>query len=56
MQRELARYVGCLKAENKILWSRLPARVLVEPARSNRLVRLGANLGRALDELVTVVA
>lgn len=54
-QKELARYVAYLKAENKILRSRLPARVMVEPTERRRLVRLGAKLGRALDELVTIV-
>jgi putative transposase len=54
-QKELARYVAYLKAENKILRSRLPERVVVEPTERRRLVRLGAKLGRALDELVTIV-
>lgn len=54
-QKEPARYVAYLKAENKILRSRLPARVVVEPTERRRLVRLGAKLGRALDELVTIV-
>ncbi|MDZ4781940.1 MAG: hypothetical protein SGJ19_16955 [Planctomycetia bacterium] len=54
-QKELARYVASLKAENKFLRSRLPARVLVEPTERRRLVRLGAKLVRALDELVTIV-
>jgi hypothetical protein len=54
-QKELARYVSYLKEENKILRRRLPERVLVEPNERRRLVRLGAKLGRALDELVTIV-
>jgi putative transposase len=54
-QKELARYVAYLKAENKILRSRLPARIVVEPVERRRLVRLAAKLGRALDELVTIV-
>ncbi len=44
-----------MKAEYKILRSRLPARVLVEPTERRRLVQLGAKLGRARDELVTIV-
>jgi putative transposase len=54
-QKELARYVSYLKAENKILRSRLPERVVVEPSERRRLVRLAAKLGRALDDLVTIV-
>jgi putative transposase len=54
-QKELARYVSYLKAENNILRSRLPARIVVEPAERRRLVRLAAKLGRALDDLVTIV-
>jgi putative transposase len=54
-QRELARYVRYLKTENKILRSKLPTRVDITPRERNRLIRFGAKLGRALNELVTIV-
>jgi len=54
-QKELARQVRYLKLENEILRGKLPARVPVTPQERNRLVRFGSKLGRALDELVTIV-
>jgi putative transposase len=54
-QKELARYVRYLKTENQILRSQLPARVAVTPQQRHRLVRFIQNLGRALDELVSIV-
>ena len=54
-QKELALQVTYLKVENKILRSKLGARVSVTTAEKYRLVRFGQNLGRALNELVTVV-
>ncbi len=54
-QRELARHVRYLKIENEILRSKLPKRVPVTLKEQNRLVKLGAKLGRALGELVTIV-
>lgn len=54
-QRELARQVRCVKAENEILRSQLPKRVVVTEQERNRLVRFAAKLGRALGELVTIV-
>src|SRR5687767_1696459 len=54
-QKELARQVSYLKVENKILRSKLPARVTVTAQERNRLVRFGAKLGKALNELVTIV-
>ena len=54
-QKELARQVSYLKVENRILRSKLPARVPVTPQERSRLVRLGAKLGKALGELVTIV-
>jgi putative transposase len=54
-QRELARYVRYLKTENRILRSKLPTRVDVTPRERNRLIRFGAKLGRAMNELITIV-
>lgn len=54
-QEELARHVRYLKAENEILRSKLPARVPVTAKERNRLVRFADKLGRALDQLTTIV-
>src|SRR4029434_1968219 len=53
--KELARQVTYLKVENKILRSKLSARVTVTAQERNRLVRFGAQLGKALDPLVSIV-
>ncbi len=53
--QELARHVRYLKIENEILRSKLPKRVPVTLKEQNRLVKFGANLGRALGDLVTIV-
>ena len=54
-QKELARYVRFLKTENQVLRSQCPARIAVTPQQRRQLVRFGQNLGRALDELVSIV-
>jgi putative transposase len=53
--KELARQVSYLKAENQILRSRLPERLILTHREKNRLVRFSKNLGSALNELVTIV-
>lgn len=53
--KELARQVSYLKAENQILRSRLPERLLLTHREKNRLVRFAKNLGSALNELATIV-
>src|SRR6266576_4291654 len=53
--KQLARQVAYLKVENKILRSKLSARVTVTPQERSRLVRFGAKLGQALDQLVSIV-
>jgi putative transposase len=55
-QRELARQVRCLKVENEILRSKLPARITVTPKERQRLLKFGAKLGRAIRQLVTIVS
>ncbi len=47
--KELARQVSYLKAENRILRSRLPARISLTQQEKNRLVRFAKNLGSALN-------
>jgi putative transposase len=53
--KELARQVSYLKAENQILRSRLPARIILTQREKNRLIRFAKNLGSALNELATIV-
>src|SRR4051812_771350 len=53
--KQLARQVTYLKVENKILRSKLAGRVTVTTQERSRLVRFGANLGQAVDQLVSIV-
>lgn len=43
-EKELVLYLEYLKAENRILRSKLPKRIEVTPAERDRLVRLGVRL------------
>lgn len=54
--RELAKYVQFLKEENKILRSRIPGEVHTKPEERQRLLKFGKSLGRAIEELITIVA
>jgi putative transposase len=54
--RELAKYVEYLKEENKILRARLPKQVHTKPHERERLIALGKALGRAIEELMTIVS
>ena len=54
-ESELVHYVEYLKGENRILRSKLPKRVLCTPAERARLVKLGATLGSAINQLITIV-
>jgi putative transposase len=53
--KELARYVSFLKAENQMLRERLPARISLTHREKNRLISFGKNLGGALTHLCTIV-
>jgi hypothetical protein len=55
MDRELARQVNYLKAENQILRSRLPSRISLTEREKNCLIRFADNLGAALNELASIV-
>jgi len=55
-QKELAAQLRYLKTENEILRSKLPKRVPVTAQEKNRLVKFGTELGKALGELVSIVA
>lgn len=53
--RELARYIEYLKEENKILRARIPGQVHTKPAERKRLLKLGKILGKAIEELISIV-
>ena len=53
----LAKYVQYLKEENKILRARMPGKqVHTKPAERERLLKYGRPLGRAIEELITIVS
>jgi len=54
-EKELVLYIEYLKAENRILRSKLPKRICVTPAERSRLVKLGVRLGSGIKELITIV-
>ncbi len=54
--RELAKYIQFLKEENKILRARLPDEIHTRPSERERLVRFGKALGRAIEELISIVS
>lgn len=54
--RELAKYVQFLKEENKILRARIPGEVRTRPDERQRLLQFGKALGRAVEELITLVS
>ncbi len=54
-QKEVARQIRYLKVENEILRSKLPYRVPITHQERNRLVRFGAQLGKAINHLVSIV-
>lgn len=54
--RELAKYVQFLKEENKILRSRIPGEIHTRPDERQRLLQFGKALGRAIEELITLVS
>ena len=53
--REPARYVEFLKTENQILRSRVKGQIHTRPHERERLVSLGKKIGRAVEELITIV-
>ena len=55
-ERQLARYVQFLEAENRMLRGRLPKRLVVTPQERQRLLKLGQPLGLAVRELILKIA
>lgn len=53
--RELARQVQYLKAENEILRGKLPTRINVTACERNRLLKYGKLVGTAICQLITIV-
>ncbi len=54
--RDLVAQVEYLKAENRVLRSKLPKRVTVTPNGRSKLVKLGGKVGPALKHLISVVS
>jgi putative transposase len=54
-ESELAKYVEYLKEENRILRDRLPNEVHTRKSERERLLKLGKLIGRAIEELITIV-
>ena len=55
-QKELAAQIRYLKVENEVLRSKLPRRITVTAQEKTRLVKFGSKLGKAVHEIVTIVA
>lgn len=55
-QKELAAQIRYLKIENEVLRSKLPKRVSVTAQEKNRLVKFGSKLGKAINDIVSIVA
>ena len=53
--RELAKYIEYLKQENKILRARIPGQVHTRVEERQRLLKYGKVIGRAIEELITIV-
>ena len=54
--RELAKYVEYLKHENKLLRARLPKQVHTSHEERLTLLKFGKAIGRAIEELITIVS
>lgn len=54
--RELAKYLQFLKEENKILRKRIKGEIHTRPDERQRLIEFGRTLGRAIEELITIVS
>ena len=52
---ELAKYVEYLKEENKTLRARIPGQIHTRPEERERLLKFGKVIGRAIEELMTIV-
>ncbi len=55
-RKQLAQQVTCLKAENNILPSKLPDRIILSSQERRRLVRHGENLDARINDLILIVS
>lgn len=55
-ESELAKYVEYLKRENEILRSRLPKRIHTTTEERKQLLKVGKCLGKAIEQLITIVS
>ncbi len=55
-ESELAKYVQYLKQENRILRARVPGQIHTRKSERERLLKFGKRLGRAIEELITIVS
>jgi len=53
---ELAKYVEYLKEENRVLRARMGGQVHTKPEERERLLKYGKVIGRAIEELITIVS
>jgi putative transposase len=53
--KELAKQVKFLKAENRILRAKLPERITITTEERSRLLKYGKALGKAIKDLITIV-
>ncbi len=53
---ELAKYVEYLKEENKVLRARIPGQIHTRREERERLLKYGKVIGRAIEELITIVS
>ena len=54
--KELAKYVEYLRHENKILRARLPKQIHTSFEERQTLLKYGKAIGRAIEELATIVS
>ena len=53
---ELAKYIEYLKEENKILRARIPVQIHTTKTERERLIKFGKAIGRAIEELITIIS
>ncbi len=53
---ELVKYIEYLKEENKILRARIPGQIHTTKTERERLIKFGKAIGRAIEELITIVS
>jgi len=54
--RQLAKYIQYLNEENKILRARIPGQIHTTRSERKRLLKFGKPIGRAIEELFTIVS